>query len=139
MFMMPFRLPWQNIVTSTKGKGTIKKKSRFENPAYGRQRISRLMWIEDPILFWVGCVIYLGCMHDLKKKKNCNDVHFFMYIFIFRVLMPSWRTADTDAIVKDSLIMWPEGQWEALETITWKGDRIYIYIHGHCDSIKESA
>ena len=29
MFMMPFRLPWQNIPTSTKGKGTIKKKSRI--------------------------------------------------------------------------------------------------------------
>ena len=54
---------------------------------------------------------------------RCHDVHFLMYILFFRVLMPSWRTAGTDAIVKDSLIMWPEGQWEALKKVTWKGDR----------------
>ena len=31
----------------------------YKNPAYGRQRISRLMRIVGPIQFWRGCVIYL--------------------------------------------------------------------------------
>ena len=30
-----------------------------KNPAYGRQRISRPMWIVGPIQFWRGWVIYL--------------------------------------------------------------------------------
>ena len=56
---------------------TIKRNN--ENPKYGRQRISRPMRIAGPILFWVGCVIYLlkkikikinrGCMIFLNKKK----------------------------------------------------------------------
>ena len=47
------------------------------------------------------------------KITSRKNVHFLMYIVIFRVLMPLWRTAGSDAIVKVSLIMWPEGQWEA--------------------------
>ena len=43
-----------------------------KNPAYGRQRISWPMRIDGPILFWIG------------------------------YLMPSWRTAVSDAIMKDS-------------------------------------
>ena len=35
------------------------------------------------------------------------------------------------------LIMWPEGQWEALQEVTWKG--AYPKEDGHCDSMKESA
>ena len=84
----------------------------------GRTRISRSMRIDGPILFWVGCVIYM---------------------------MPSWRTAGTDAIVKDSLIIWPEGQWDPLKTILWEGDntqtdrqtsRLYERIGLRANSLK---
>ena len=91
-----------------------------KNPAYGRQRISRPMQIVGPIQFWRGCVIYLifffwrGRVIFFSKKVNIinifflyfflggeeitsrNDVYFFMYICIFRVRMPPWRTAGTD-------------------------------------------
>ena len=89
-----------------------KLKKLKKNPAYGSQRISRPMQMDEPKKKNRGCMI-----------TSRNDVHFLVYIFSFRVLMPSWRTAGTDAIVKDSLIMWPEGQWEALKKIIWKGDK----------------
>ena len=60
----------------------------------------------------------------------------------FRVLMPLWRTAGTDAIVKDSLIMWPEGQWEASKKLHEKGTeytwtlRIYERIGLRANSLK---
>ena len=54
--------------------------------------------------------------------SSCNDLHFLLYIFIFRILIPLWRTAGTNVIVKDSLIMWPGGQWEALKKIALEGD-----------------
>ena len=71
------------------------------------------MRIIGPIQFWRCCMIYLfkkikknkwGCMIWLGRGKitSGNNVHFWMYIFIFRVLMPSQRTVGTDAIEKDS-------------------------------------
>ena len=42
------------------------KESCKKNPAYGRHRISRPMWIVGPIQFWRVCVIYL----EKRRKKT---------------------------------------------------------------------
>ena len=103
---------WKSCIQETKNLST--DANRRTDTIFGR--------LHDLSFKKKNIYIHIGCMIFVKKITSRNDLHFLMYIFIFRVLMPLWRTAGTDAIVKAGI--WscdPRANERPQKKIIWKG------------------